>query len=173
MFLSAKKKGLTHFVSNLCFSYGAEGGIRTLVCFWHKLISSQPRYDRFDTSAYKKHIKFYGILIENCLLTSRKSSLQIPKKQGFSRVYMNRIGTKPSFFRVSPVMTSSIPLHRYDATACIISMQRPVRSGSRAQLLNPLRISHPKIDKLACHAQGADIFTKGEISLYDAYCVHF
>ena len=80
------------------------------MCFWHKLISSQPRYDRFDTSAYKKHIKFYGILIENCLLTSRKSSLQIPKKQGFSRVYMNRIGTKPSFFRVSPVMTASIPL---------------------------------------------------------------
>ena len=90
---------------------GAEGGIRTLVCFWHKLISSQPRYDRFDTSAYKKHIKFYGILIENCQLTSRKSSLQIPKKQGFSRVYMNRIVTKPSFFRVSPVMTTSIPLH--------------------------------------------------------------
>ena len=53
-------------------------------------------------------------------------------------------------FRVSPVMTSSIPLHRYDVTAYIISMQRPVRSGSRAQLLNPLRISHPKIDKLAC-----------------------
>lgn len=70
-------------------------------------------------------------------------------------------------------MTSSIPLHRYDATACIISMQRPVKSGSRAQLLNPLRISHPKIDKLACQAQGADIFAKGEISLYDAYCVHF
>ena len=76
-------------------------------------------------------------------------------------------------FRVSPVMTTSIPLHRYDATACIISMQRPVRSGSRAQLLNPLRISHPKIDKPACQAQGADIFAKGEIALYDAYCVHF
>ena len=139
----------------------------------HKLISSQPRYDRFDTSAYKKHIKFYGILIENCLLTSRKSSLQIPKKQGFSRVYMNRIGTKPSFFRVSPVMTSSIPLHTYDAIACIIFMQSLLRSGSRAQLLNPLRISHPKIDKLACQAQGADIFAKDEIPLYDAYCVHF
>ena len=83
----------------------------------HKLISSQPRYDRFDTSAYKKHIKFYGILIENCQLTSRKSSLQIPKKQGFSRVYVNRIVTKPSFFRVSPVMTASISLHKYDATA--------------------------------------------------------
>ena len=76
-------------------------------------------------------------------------------------------------FRVSPVMTASIPLHRYDATACIISMQRPVRSGSRAQLLNPLRISHPKIDKLSCQAQGADIFAKGEIPLYNAYCIHF
>ena len=71
-------------------------------------------------------------------------------------------------FRVSPVMTASIPLHRYDATACIISMQRPVRSGSIAQLLNPLRISHLKIDKLACRVQGADIFAKGEIPLYDA-----
>ena len=33
------------------YLFGAEGGIRTLVCFWHKLISSQPRYDHFDTSA--------------------------------------------------------------------------------------------------------------------------
>ena len=49
----------------------------------------------------------YGILIENCQPTSRKSSLQIPKKQGFSRVYVNRIVTKPSFFRVGPVTTAS------------------------------------------------------------------
>ena len=40
----------------------------------HKLISSQPRYDRFDTSAYEKHIKFYGILIENCQPAFKKSS---------------------------------------------------------------------------------------------------
>ena len=113
---TASKEKCSHTEWCNCI-FGAEGGIRTLVCFWHKLISSQPRYDRFDTSAYKKHIKFYGILIENCLLTSRKSSLQIPKKQGFSRVYMNRIGTKPSFFRVSPVMTASISLQKYDATA--------------------------------------------------------
>ena len=46
----------------------------------HKLISSQPRYDRFDTSAYEKHIKFYGILIENCQPAFKKSSLKIPKK---------------------------------------------------------------------------------------------
>ena len=38
--------------------------------------------------------------------------------------------------------------------------------------LNPLRISHPKIDKLACQTQGADIFAIGEIPLYDAYCMH-
>jgi hypothetical protein len=44
-------------------------------------------------------------------------------------------------------------------------MQRPVRSGSRAQVLNPLRISHPKIDKLDCQAQGADIFAFCEIPL--------
>ena len=29
----------------------------------------------------------------------------------------------------------------------------------------PLRIPHPKIDKLACQAQGVGIFAKGEISL--------
>ena len=76
-------------------------------------------------------------------------------------------------FRVSPVMTTSIPLHKYDATVCIIFMQSLLRSGSKASLLNPLRISHPKIDKLACQVQGVDIFAKGEIPLYDAYCVHF
>ena len=36
--------------------------------------------------------------------------------------------------------------------------------------LNPLRIPHPKIDKLACQAQGAGIFATGEISLRDANC---
>ena len=38
---------------------------------------------------------------------------------------------------------------------------------------NPLRIPHPKIDKLACQAQGAGIFAVGEISLRDANCIHF
>ena len=33
---------------------------------------------------------------------------------------------------------------------------------------NPLRIPHPKIDKLACQAQGVGIFAEGEISLHDA-----
>ena len=37
----------------------------------------------------------------------------------------------------------------------------------------PLRIPHPKIDKLACQAQGVGIFAVGEISLHDAYCEHF
>ena len=34
------------------FVYGGERGIRTLVRFWRKLISSQPRYDHFDISPY-------------------------------------------------------------------------------------------------------------------------
>ena len=46
-----QKKKSSYTVWCICF-FGAEGGIRTLVCFWHKLISSQPRYDHFDTSAY-------------------------------------------------------------------------------------------------------------------------
>ena len=35
---------------------------------------------------------------------------------------------------------------------------------------NPLRIPHPKIDKLACQTQGVGILAKGEITLraYDA-----
>ena len=37
---------------------------------------------------------------------------------------------------------------------------------------NPLRIPHPKIDKLACQAQGVGIFAIGEISLLDAYCAY-
>ena len=36
-----------------------------------------------------------------------------------------------------------------------------------------VRIPHPKIDKLACQAQGVGIFTAGEITLIDAYCEHF
>ena len=38
---------------------------------------------------------------------------------------------------------------------------------------NPLRIPHPKIDKLACQAQGVGIFAAGEITLHDAYCILF
>ena len=38
---------------------------------------------------------------------------------------------------------------------------------------NPLRIPHPKFDKLACQTQGVGIFANGEITLRDAYCEHF
>ena len=36
---------------------------------------------------------------------------------------------------------------------------------------NPLRIPRPKIDKLACQAQGAGIFAEGEITLHNARCI--
>jgi hypothetical protein len=38
---------------------------------------------------------------------------------------------------------------------------------------NPLRIPRPKIDKLACQAQGVGIFAVGEIPLLDAQCIYF
>ena len=53
---------------------------------------------------------------------------------------------------------------------CIIIME-PMRCGSKSfSSSNPLRIPCPKIDKLACQAQGMGIFAKGEITLRDAYC---
>jgi hypothetical protein len=49
-------------------------------------------------------------------------------------------------------------------------MQSLLRSGSVSfSSANPLRIPRPKIDKLACQAQGVGILAKGEITLYDAY----
>ena len=35
---------------------------------------------------------------------------------------------------------------------------------------NPLRIPHPKIDKLACQAEGGGILAEGEITFRDADC---
>jgi hypothetical protein len=69
-------------------------------------------------------------------------------------------------------MTTSITLRKYDATACIILTELGAMRLGEPCSANPLRIPHQKIDKLACQAQGADIFAKGEIPLYDAYCVH-
>ena len=38
------------------------------------------------------------------------------------------------------------------------------------QLVESASHIQPEADKLACQAQGADIFTEGEITLYDANC---
>ena len=73
---------------------------------------------------------------------------------------------KPSRFRVSPVMTTSISLHKYDAQVCIIFMELDETRINELCSLNPLRIPRPKIDKLACQAQGVGILAKGrDISL--------
>ena len=70
------------------------------------------------------------------------------------------------------VMTASISLHKYDAQVCIIFMETDETRLDEQRSSNPLRIPHPKFDKLACQAQGAGIFAKGEISLRDAYCTY-
>ena len=68
------------------------------------------------------------------------------------------------------VMTASITLRKYDATACIILTELGEMRLGEPCSANPLRIPHPKIDKLACQAQGVGIFAIGEITLHDTYC---
>ncbi len=80
--------------------------------------------------------------------------------------------TTLKLFRVSPVMTTSISLHSNDAQVCIITMELDETRLNELCSLNPLRIPHPKIDKLACQAQGVGILAIGEISLHDAYCTY-
>ena len=79
---------------------------------------------------------------------------------------------RTNWFRVSPVMTTSISLHNYDATACIIIMEQ-WDAARWAQLVESTSHTPLKIDKLACQTQGAGIFAKGEITLRDdAYCTY-
>ena len=70
-------------------------------------------------------------------------------------------------------MTTSISLLNYDVLVCIIIKELDEMRLDGLCSSNPLRIPHPKIDKLACQAQGAGIFAEGEISLLDANCIHF
>ena len=62
-------------------------------------------------------------------------------------------------------MTASIPLRKYDAIVCIIYAEPSKKRLNERSSLNPLRIPRPKIDKLACQAQGEGIFAIGEIPL--------
>ena len=57
-------------------------------------------------------------------------------------------------FRVSPVMTTSISLHSYDAQVCIITMELDEMRLVERKLDESTSHTHPKIDKLACQAQG-------------------
>ena len=70
------------------------------------------------------------------------------------------------------VMTASITLRKYDATACIIFTELLRRGSTSVCSANPLRIPRPKIDKLACQAQGVGIFAS-RINPPDAYCSYF
>ena len=65
---------------------------------------------------------------------------------------------KANGFQDRLVMTTSITLRKYDATACIIFTEL-LRCGSAsfARRIH-CRYPHPKIDKLACQAQGVGIF---------------
>ena len=134
------KKGA---IGTLCI--GGERGIRTLVCFWHKLISSQPRYDHFDISPYMIKLKTSLIFV---IYLAGRPVMSCCGARNFLLAMLAK-------FRPLPLRSLRFFCHR----------QRSATS--------PLRIPHPKIDKLACQAQGVGIFAKGEISLRDAYCAYF
>ena len=59
----------------------------------------------------------------NCKMGNIKFTPKVPKKSDFIVVLKWGGGTKSKLFRVSPVMTTSISLHSYDARCCIITMQ--------------------------------------------------
>ena len=82
------------------------------------LISSQARYDHFDTAPYMFSRRFSppfsdekGLWKE---LTERTANLfnfrTVENPHGY-KVFGGRNGQLPARFRVSPVMTTSIPLH--------------------------------------------------------------
>ena len=82
------------------------------------LISSQARYDHFDTAPYMFSRHFFlpfsgekGLWKE---LTERTANLfnfrTVENPHGY-KVFGGRNGQLPARFRVSPVMTASIPLH--------------------------------------------------------------
>ena len=104
-----------------CFSlFGGERGIRTLVC----LRTNWFRVSPVMTTSISLRIKFwFGILIENCRPASENSALKIPKKWSASRLRGEDLVTRSCRFRVSPVMTTSISLHNYDAQVCIVIME--------------------------------------------------
>ena len=52
-------------------------------------------------------------------------------------------------FRVSPVMTTSISLHNYDAQVCIIIMELDSTRLNELCSLNPLRIRNSEVGELA------------------------
>ena len=79
-----------------------------------------------------------------------------------ARFVCHRQRSQTSPLRISLIWCNSVH-HIYGA---------PFDAARATCCPNPLRIPHPKIDKLACQAQGVGILAKGEISLIDAYCTY-
>ena len=79
-----------------------------LTCLYGKLISSQPRYDHFDTLAYLVRLE------ENPLDFPLDKVLKIERQEAMKpdgkRVCQNVVSDISARFRVSPVMTTSIRL---------------------------------------------------------------
>ena len=123
----------------------------------------------------QRTVLFCSLRSNPCLYSQQSKNgtpFGVPSCFGGESGIRTHVGLLPNWFRVSPVMTTSISLHSYDAQVCIITMELYETRSNELCSLNLLRIPRPKIDKLACQAQGVGILAIGEISLLDAYCTY-
>ena len=97
---------------------------------------------------------------------------EVPEKSVFTRLFCVFASAMLANFQDRLVMTASITLRNDDATECIIVTEPEKKWLDKLSLSNPLRIPHPKFDKLACQTQGAGIFAAGEITIHDADCTY-
>ena len=74
------------------------------------MISSQSRYDHFDTSPYVSQHQHPGKRGEQMGRTTKNIKLKTPENPRKSRIPNQRVIEQCPRFRVSPVMTTSIPL---------------------------------------------------------------
>ena len=88
----------------------------------------------------------------------------VPEKPVFTRLFDLFATDMLANFQDRLVMTTSITLRKYDATACIIFTEFLSMWLGELRSTNPLRIPPSEIDKLACQAQSVGIFAAGELS---------
>ena len=97
----------------------------------------------------------------------------MPKTLDITRILREQKEQLRAGFQDRLVMTTSITLRKYDATACIIFTEL-LRCGSANSVRRIHFAYHTRRSTSTLWlAQGVGIFAKGEITLRDAYCEHF
>ncbi len=106
-----------------------------------KLISSQPRYDRFDTPPGYFHPELPSASWRE--KQERKQKVRytpMPRNPSKIKGFQNGSSKLPARFRVSPVMTTSIPLQIYFTLILLWKLER--KSGEKPK--NTIRSRAPE-----------------------------